>query len=139
MLFERRRPTLRRLLIVEDEPLVAFENEHVLGEAGYEVVDTVDRYRDAVAALERGGIDLVLADVGLSGDRSGIDVARAARQGGVPVLFVTGSCPSEAQALAIGCLAKPYTSRQLLAAIAAVERRVEGLSVKKVRGLTLFG
>ena len=42
MLFERQSHTLRRLLIVEDEPLVAFDNEHVLTDAGYQVVATVD-------------------------------------------------------------------------------------------------
>lgn len=139
MLFARRRPSLRRLLIVEDEPLVAFENEHLLGDAGYEVVATVDRYDDAVAAIARGGIDLVLADVRLPGQRDGIDVARAAASHGVPVLFVTGSCPVEAESLALGCLAKPYTQRQLLGAIAAIERKVGGRPAKPVSGLTLFG
>ncbi|MBV9842824.1 MAG: response regulator [Sphingomonadaceae bacterium] len=139
MLFARRRPSLRRLLIVEDEPLVAFDNEHLLGESGYEVVATVDRYDDAVAAIQRGGIDLVLADVRLPGQRDGIDVARAAAEAGLPVLFVTGACPTEAQGVAVGCLAKPYTQKQLLSAISAIERKVGGRAPKPVTGLTLFG
>ena len=139
MLFQRRQPTLRRLLIVEDEPLTAFENEHVLRESGYVVVATVDRYGDALVAIERGGIDLVLSDVRLSGEGSGIDVAREAARAGIPVLFVTGACPVDARAHAVGCLDKPYTQRQLLGAIAAIECKIGGRATKPVSGLTLFG
>ena len=139
MIFQRRQPRLKRLLIVEDEPLTAFDNEHLLSEAGYEVVATVDRYDDAVAAIARGGIDLVLADVRLPGRKTGVDVARKAAGAGMPVLFVTGSCPIGAQEFALGCLAKPYTQKQLLSAIAAVERKVVGRAAKPVLGLTLFG
>jgi two-component system, response regulator PdtaR len=139
MMFARRQPVLRRLLIVEDEPLVAFDNEHMLGEAGYEVVATVEHYDAALAVLDRGGIDLVLADVDLPGEHDGLDVARAAASHGVPVLFVTGSCPIEARAFAVGSLAKPYSQKQLLSAIAAVERKIDGRPPKRVSGLTLFG
>ena len=140
MLFARKPRTLTKLLIVEDEPLVAFDTEHLLGDAGYEVVATVDRVADASAVIARGdGLDLVLADVDLA-DGSGVDVARAAQAHGVPVLFVTGVCPVEAEALAVGCLAKPYAPRELLAAIRVVERAREGKSVRRVpRGFRLFG
>ena len=38
MLFGKRERLIRRILIVEDEPLVAFDNEYLLKDAGYEVV-----------------------------------------------------------------------------------------------------
>ncbi|MEH3108334.1 MAG: response regulator [Sphingomonas fennica] len=139
MIFGKRKRVINRLLIVEDEPLVAFDNEHFLRDAGFEVAATVDTVGDAVARLAAEPVDLVLADVRLSDGGTGIDVARAARDKGTPVLFVTGACPAEAQALAIGCLAKPYSQRDLLAAIEAVEARVEGKEPKRLpRGLTLF-
>ena len=43
MIFGRKRRVITRLLVVEDEPLVAFDTEHLLTEEGYEVVATVDR------------------------------------------------------------------------------------------------
>ncbi|WP_163455048.1 response regulator, partial [Escherichia coli] len=69
---------------------------------------TVDTVAEAlrVIALD-AALDLVLADVSLA-DGSGVEVARAAQGRGLPVLFVTGSFPEEARALAAGCLAKPY-------------------------------
>ncbi|MBW3608157.1 MAG: response regulator [Actinobacteria bacterium] len=122
MLFGRRQRTIRRILLVEDEPLVAFDNEHLLSEAGYEVVATVDSLADAARVIqEEDGLDLVLTDVTLSGDGDGTDVARAAAAKGIPVLFVTGNCPVEAQTLGVGCLAKPYSEKTLKLALEALD------------------
>ena len=139
MLFGRRERAIKRILVVEDEPLVAFDNEHFLGDAGYEVTAAVDTADDALGRIVVEALALLLADVKLAGG-SGLDVARAAQEAGVPLLFVTGSCPPEAQALAVGCLAKPYSQRDLLASIEAVEAMLAGRKPKrKPRGLTLFG
>jgi len=139
MLFTRRKRLIRRILIVEDEPLVAFDNEYLLGEAGYEVVATVADVRSACAVIEREPLDLVLTDLALADGGDGIEVARAARARGVPVLLVTGNCGQEARALAIGCLAKPYSEKMLKAAIEAVERKLQGQPPRRPpRQLTLY-
>ena len=138
MLFGKRERTLRRILIVEDEPLVAFDNEHFLRDAGYEIVATVDTVPEAVGAIS-GEVDLVLADVNLSDGGNGHDVARAARDKGVPLIFVTGSAPEDARGLAVGLLSKPYSQRDLLAAIETVDAKLSGKPVKRVpRSFTLF-
>ena len=139
MLFGRRERTIRRILVVEDEPLVAFDNEHLLGEAGYEIVGTVDNLADAARLIEDKRPDLVLCDIRLSGDGDGIDVARTARARDVPVLFVSGNCPPEAQSLAVGCLSKPSNDRMRKAALEALERRLQGRKMKKLpAGLSLY-
>lgn len=139
-MFGRRKRSIERLLIVEDEPLVAFDNEHLLADDGYVVVATVDRVADAVKVIDGGdNVQLVLVDVSLS-DGSGVDVARAAHARGVPVLFVTGGCPDGGAAFASGCLAKPYSPRDLLAAIAAIDTVASGGKPPRrlPGGLTLF-
>lgn len=139
MLFGKRVPILKRLLIVEDEALVAFDNEHFLGDSGFEVVATVDNVAEAVSIIAETDLDLVLADISLSDNGNGLDVARAARERGIPVLFVSGSCPPDARALAIGCLAKPYSQRDLRAAIHAVGETLSGVAVRRTPpGLSLF-
>lgn len=140
MLFGRKQRSIDKLLLVEDEPLVAFDTEHLLSEQGFTVVATVDRVADAVRLIEGGvAIDLVLVDVKLA-DGSGLDVARSAAARGIPVLFVTGSCPADAEGLAVGCLAKPYTARDLLGSIDAIESTAEGKKPPRVPGgLRLFG
>ena len=131
---------LRRILVVEDDALVAFDNEHGLSDAGFTVVATVDTAEDAERCIAEGGIDLVLADICLRGERTGIDVAKAAHDADIPLLFVTGKCPAEAKAFAAGCLAKPYSRADLLAAIAAIEARRSGRKARRPpRALHLFG
>jgi DNA-binding response OmpR family regulator len=139
MLFARKKRQIVRLLVVEDEPLIAFDTEHFLTDAAYQIVATVDRVVDAVRVIDSGtAIDLVLVDVRLA-DGSGIDVARAARGHDIPVLFVTGNMPDEATAFARGCLTKPYAPRDLIGAIAAVEGAIHGKPPKRMpAGLRLF-
>ena len=139
MLFSKRERRIRRILIAEDEPLVAFDNEHLLGEEGYEVVATVDNVADAERVIAEEPLDLILADIALSGERSGVDLARIAAAKGVPVLFVTGNCPQEARGLSVGCLAKPYTEKTLKSALEVLDRALQGLKVKKLpAGLSLY-
>jgi len=138
MIFKRER-AIKHILVVEDEPLVAFANEQMIKDCGYEIVATVDTAADALAAIEGAEeLDLVLADISLS-DGSGVEVAEAAGRRGVAVLFVTGSFPGEHRHLAVGCLAKPYSDKILKQAIEAVDAVMRGERVKKVPdGLTLF-
>lgn len=139
MVFGRKKRQIARLLLVEDEPLVAFDNEHVLGDAGFEIVATVARVADARRALGDGtGIDLVVTDVTLA-DGSGVEVARAAQAAGVPVMFVTGRFPAEAEAFAAGCLTKPYAPKELVAAIRAIDQSLQGERVRRLpAGFRLF-
>ena len=80
MLFGKRKRIVKRILIVEDEPLTAFDNETMLSDAGYEVVATLDTFKAAIEALDSEPVDLVLSDVRLSGSRSGIDLAKEAKK-----------------------------------------------------------
>jgi DNA-binding response OmpR family regulator len=139
MLFGKRERAIDRIVIVEDEPLIAFDSEHLLGEAGYEVVATVDNLADVTRLLAEEKFDLILCDIQLRGDGDGMDVARAAAARGVPVLFVSGNCPTESPSLAIGCLAKPYSERTLKSALAAVDRVLRGEKMKRLPpGLSLY-
>lgn len=134
MLFGKKKRRISRLLIVEDEPLVAFDTEHFLRESEFEIVATVDRVADAITVIRSDDeIDLILVDISLA-DGSGLDVAHAAHEASIPVLFVTGSCPEGARAVAAGCLSKPYAQRDLLAAINAIEAVLEGKKPKRLPG-----
>lgn len=140
MLFAKRERSIRRILVVEDEPLVAFDNEHMLKDNDYEVVATVDSFADAAEVIEVSEIDLVMTDLSLAGEGSGLDVAHAARAKGVPVLFVTAHyCAEDAKALALGCLAKPYSEGVLLKALDTIDRHIQGARPKRPpKQLTLF-
>ena len=138
MLFGKRKRHVKRILVVEDEPLTAFDNEKLLNDFGYEVVATHDDFEEALATLDREQVDLILSDVRLSGSRSGIDLAIEAKRRGVPVLFVTGHPPDNACDIALGCLMKPYNDRTLKAALETIEKHLCGDKVKPPKGLTIY-
>ena len=138
MLFGRRKRIVQRILIVEDEPLTAFDSENMLGDAGYEIVATIDDFDEALEVLEREAVDLVLSDVRLHSQQTGIELANRAKKRGVPTLFATGHPYPDAATVAVGCLKKPYSERQLTKAIECVDRHLQGEKVKPPKGLELF-
>lgn len=137
--FGKKKRRIERVLVVEDEPLVAFDTEHLLREAGFSVVATTDSVGEAIGhiiAAEKP--DIVLVDLGLR-DGNGADVAHAACAEKIPVLIVTGRDPAEFAAIGLGCLSKPYKPRDLIAAIDICEALTDGRSIRRVpSGLRLF-
>lgn len=139
MLFGKRKRIVKRILVVEDEPLTAFDNETMLDDAGYEVVATLDSFEDAIELLDREKVDLILSDFRLQGERTGLDLARAAKDRGIPILFATGhQLPPESQEVAVGCLMKPYTERILKQSLESVDRHLAGEPPKPPKGMQLF-
>jgi CheY-like chemotaxis protein len=138
MLFGKRKQVVKRILVVEDEPLTAFDNENMLGDAGYEVVATVDDLQEALDVLEREQVDLIVSDLRLRKDQTGLELAKAARKKGIPTLFATGHAHPGLPDVAVGCLLKPYTERQLCKAIECVDRHLQGEKVKPPKGVELF-
>jgi two-component system, response regulator PdtaR len=142
MFFAKREQRISRILIVEDEPLIAFDTEHALQHAGFTVVATVDRFRDADAVIKGGGdVDLLISDIKLRGRRTGIELARHAHELGIAVLFATSACPDDVRdtGVALGVLAKPFQPRVLVRTIGICENVLAGRKPGRLpMGLTLF-
>ena len=139
MLFGKRKRVVNRILIVEDEPLIAFDNEVMLGDLGYEVVATLDSFEDATELLDREKIDLIVSDYRLKSRKTGLDLARAAKNRGVAILFCTGhKLPKESMQLALGCIKKPYSERTLKLGINAVDKHLAGEKAKPPKGMEIF-
>ena len=121
------------VLIVEDEALLAMDLEFMLEEAGHIPMGPADDLKSALMAIEERQPDLALVDVQLAFGESGIGVAKAMHERGIPVLFATGNCPGEAgRPFALGCLHKPIVERSLRAALRAVVARLAGQMAAKL-------
>jgi CheY-like chemotaxis protein len=138
MLFGKRKRVVKRILILEDEPLTAIDTETMLADFGYEIVATTDDYEEALGRLERDEVHLVIADVRLHGEDRGIELAREAGSRGVPTLLATGHDLPPPNTHALGCLRKPYTERLLKQAIDCVDRHLQGENVKPLKGLEFY-
>jgi DNA-binding response OmpR family regulator len=116
-----------KLIVVEDEFLVATMIEDMLVEGGHVVLGIADDYDSALALAEASRPDLALLDVQLIGPRTGLDIARELSNRGVACMFSTGNCPGEkARGLALACLHKPFSQRDLLAAVDAARQLMQG-------------
>jgi len=79
-----------RVLIIEDEPIIALDLENLLTELGHDVVATAATRDEAVAKARSERPGLVLADINLGEGGSGIDaVSEILESFDIPVIFVT--------------------------------------------------
>lgn len=82
--------TRARVLIIEDEPIIAMDIETLVRDMGHEVTGVAMTRAEAVVLAMADPPGLVLADIQLADDSSGIDAARdITRQFAVPVIFIT--------------------------------------------------
>ena len=79
-----------KVLIIEDEPVIALELKSIVESLGHNVVGPADREKEAIAIADRSSPNLVLADIQLRGEDSGIEaVRRILEKHNVPVIFIT--------------------------------------------------
>jgi CheY-like chemotaxis protein len=79
-----------RVMIVEDEILIASDLEATLTDLGFEVVSVVTTGEKAVTVAESARPDVVLMDVHLAGEMDGIEAAcRIHKKYSTPIIFVT--------------------------------------------------
>jgi CheY-like chemotaxis protein len=117
-----------RVLLLEDEFLIALDAEQILKELGAAEVETAATLRDAEERALHGRFDIALLDVNINGQMS-FELAESLRQRGVPVVFATGYELKDrgiAHLDPAHCVSKPYTSerlRQVLSAAVAAGRQ----------------
>lgn len=107
------------ILIVEDELLIAAEIERTLLRLGHQPLPPVDNAEDALLALGKQPVDLVLMDINIEGDTDGLATALLIRaQFGTPLVFLTAlSDPATLNraklAQPLGYVLKPFTETVL--------------------------
>jgi CheY-like chemotaxis protein len=115
-----------RILIVEDEQIIAADLRNKLQRLGHEVIGMAIAGEEAIGIADQLKPDLVLMDVQLEGEMNGTEAARRIQERtGAPVIFVTAFPgvfirePGQMQRPGI-CLGKPFSRIQLEAALDAV-------------------
>ena len=118
------RQTRARILIIEDEPIIAMDIEMIVRDLGHDVVAVATTHVEAVAEAQKHQPGLVLADIQLADNSSGIEAVQEILQDvKLPVIFITafperlltGDRPEPAF-----LLTKPYQPATLRAAISQV-------------------
>ncbi len=117
-----------KILIVEDDFTIIRTLEAYLFSEGFETV-SVSGQRQALSALEKEIVDLLILDISLA-EGNGFAVCEAAKERGLPVIFLTASGDenSVVRGLDMGAddyIAKPFRPRELVSRIRSVLRRSE--------------
>lgn len=118
-----------KIIIIEDDPIVALDLEDRLSEMGCDVVGIAFDEMGAVQLMESSQADILLCDIDLKHRASGIDIVRKIRQSYNPaVIYLTGMEDVQTMRNAIdttptGYLTKPYRYNELFALIALTIRQ----------------
>ncbi|MFS4439298.1 response regulator [Paracoccaceae bacterium GXU_MW_L88] len=110
------------VMIIEDEPIIAMDLETIVSDAGHQVFGVAQTHDEAVKIAAERRPDLILADIRLADESSGIDAVNdlLAAHGDVPVIFITaypemlltGEKPEPAF-----LITKPFRPEQVLSSI----------------------
>ena len=131
-----------RILIIEDEAVVAMELGFLLEDLGHEVVGFATDSRSALTHAERGGLDLALVDIHLADGPTGVQLGKTlAQRFGVSVLFITANPALLGRGIAgaIGVITKPTDEDTVKAAVDYALGVREGRAVRPPPALQLFG
>jgi DNA-binding NarL/FixJ family response regulator len=120
-----------RILVVEDDFLIALQTEAALTEAGFHVVGTAATAEEAIAIAKEDRPFLAVMDIRLASARDGIDAARQLfSEFNIRCIFATAHddplTRERAEPYApLGWLAKPYTMASLVAMVMAARSKLD--------------
>lgn len=131
----------RKILIIEDEIIIAEDMKSSLEELGYDVVGHAMSYKEFVDSVDKLEFDIALVDIMLGGAKSGIDVAKFIKEKlKKPFIFVTSYSDKhtleDAKALRPnGYIVKPFNKDDLYAAIEIVPEQSKEMVSSEEEGL----
>jgi DNA-binding LytR/AlgR family response regulator len=131
-------PDKIKILIVEDEMIIAANISLQLTELGYEVVGIVPRGEEALLRIEEDRPDILLLDINLKGNLDGIETAEAMQKShNIPVIYLTANVDDEHFNRAknthpYGFIAKPFKKRDLQRTVELTVSQIGSNPSKKI-------
>ncbi len=120
---------MARILICEDEHIVALDMQQQLEQGGHQVVGLVDSGEEAISLAQKGNIDLVLMDIHLRGQLDGIEAgSKIYHNHAIPIILLTAYNDEQTIKRAekiqpFAYLIKPFEERELRTSIALALHR----------------
>ncbi|MDP8202579.1 MAG: response regulator [Candidatus Tenebribacter burtonii] len=114
---------MTKILIVEDERMIAEDIKYILNHYNYEIVGIFKNGKDAIDSVSKKKPDIILMDIMLEGDINGIDTGRIIlKDHDIPIIFLTAFADTETVESAknvtpYGYILKPFEQAELYAAI----------------------
>ena len=132
-----------KILIVEDESIIALDLQYGLKDLGYKVIGTTDNCQDAIDMAAEHLPDVVLMDIKLKGNMSGIEASEIISELGIAVVYLTANNDTETFNKSnikgsYGFVSKPYDINKLdkTLKIAIAKSKVESKKINDSYGFT---
>lgn len=113
----------KKILIIEDEYVIAMHLKGILEKSGYEVLGIASEGKEAIKLFEEAEPNLLLVDINLSGKMTGIDVVRHVnKENYTPIIYLTSSTDKTTlkdvkETKPIAFLKKPFEKEQILSTV----------------------
>ena len=130
----------RKVLIVEDDKLLALVEERLVERLGFEVVGTAVTGEEAIALVKDSKPDIILMDISLKGEMDGIDAVEKIRKSvSTPVIYLSGNSDKFNFERAkktgfVDYLVKPVTADDLVGPLKKAVTALTSNSVRKSTG-----
>jgi DNA-binding NtrC family response regulator len=111
-----------KILIAEDEKIIALDLKMILEKAGYSVISILDNFNDITAKISEIKPNLVLLDINLDEKYEGLRVAGYLNKLDIPLIFISGSTDQKTIRRAkniktCGYISKPFDELSILSAV----------------------
>lgn len=111
------------ILVIEDDPTIAIDIRFNLEDNGFVVIDTIHRAEEACDILDKNKVDLIMLDINLDGEMTGVDLAEIIhRDYHIPFIFLTSysdesTLEKASLTFPAGYIVKPFKENDLAPAI----------------------
>lgn len=111
-----------KIIIAEDEKIIALDLKMILEKAGYSVTSIADNLKEITAEINKTKPDLVLLDINLDEKYEGLRVGNYLNKLGIPLIFISGSSDQKTISRAKNIkssdyICKPFDAARILAAV----------------------
>jgi len=126
-----------RIVIIEDEFIIAIDLKEMLEELGYTVCAIADSYEAGMQLAKKERPDLFLIDISINGKKNGIDLATELHKMQVPVIFISSHTEgiyieAAKQTKPYGYLIKPFSKQDLFVTIEMAEGHIKNRSTNNL-------
>ena len=114
---------MTKILVIEDEAIVALDIKSALEHLGFEVIDTASTYDEALESVKNSKPDILLTDINLVGSKDGIETVQDIQKiKNIPIIYLTAYSDDKTikraiQTNPIGYLLKPFKREELKSTI----------------------
>ena len=111
----------KRVLVVEDEPVVAMCLEDILDSLGCVTIGPASRLAEGLALAEASGLDAAILDINLGGSDRSVAIAETLRRRQIPFAFASGyGAPPDGFGDTTPLIEKPYREAEVICALRAL-------------------